>query len=336
MAETSPETGQDLVVHRVPWAQLKGVGSGELEITKTRLVFYRKRRFGNPLPSREWELDRLSSLRLTDDGEAIDFEWLDGAGGGGKGRLLLGDKDRAQEILDVISGLLEESRASEEREREERAAQARLLEEKLYRSLVWTTLGKVWAISGLLYRVISALKDGHWQDIDLCLQAMGEEAEGLRQRCHKDVVAEVEAIAEQVSQREVELVVSRCVATLEALGKALEAESPPDGVVEVPEGMTAPPAWSDIPYLFLFSGSFRELLLSLDFGEFGPAEEHASKLLHLSPVLRERFDLDVEELLWEMVMALKANDRSLVSKRGDDLNTLVSRAIEENSGGPET
>jgi hypothetical protein len=334
MAETSPGTGQDLVVHRVPWAQLKGVGTGELEITRTRLVFYRRRRFGGPLPSREWELDRLSNLRLTDDGEAIDFEWLDGDGG--KGRLLLGNKDRAQEILDVINSLLEEFRAAEEREREEEATQARLLEETHYRSLIWATLGKVWAISGLLYRVVSALKDGHWQDIDLCLQAMGEEAESLRQRGHIDVVAEVEAIAEQASQREVELVVSRCVATLEALGKALEAESPPAGVGRVPEGMSASPDWSDIPYIFLFSGSFRELLLSLDFGEFGPAEENASKLLHLSPVLRERFDLDVEELLWEMVMALKANDRSLVSKRGDDLNTLVTRAVEENSGGPET
>lgn len=335
MAETSQDASQEMTVYKAPWAQLKGVGDGELEVTRTRLVFYKKKRFGNPTLSRQWDLDHISNFGLTDDGEAIDFEWLNGSEEGGKERLRLGDKDRAQEILDQVSNIMEEARAAEARQQADLAVEAQLQEEKLYRSLVWNTLGQVWSITGLLYRVVSALKEGRWQDVDICLQAMMDEADNLRKTCHIDVVTEVEAVAEQAAQREMEQVVNRCVAALEALGEALDSPGPPAELVKEPQDLTAPPVWTDVPFLFLFGASFWEVLLSRDFGEFGQAEEYVSKLLNLAPVLKERFGLDLEELLWEMVMALKANDRSMVSKRGDDLTKLITRAIEHNTGEPE-
>ncbi len=335
MAETAQDSAQELTVYKAPWAQLKGVGIGELELTRTHLVFYKKKRFGNPVLSRQWELDHISNLGLTDDGAAIDFEWLNGSEESGNERVLLGDRDMAQEILGQVGNLMEEARVAEVREQANIAVEAQLREERLYRSLVWNTMGQVWNITGYVYRVVSALKEGRWQDVDICIQALLDEADNLRKTCHIDIVTEVEAVAEQAAQREMEQVVNRCVAAVEALGEALDVPGPPPELVKEPQGLIAPPVWTDVPFLFLFGASFWEVLLSRDFGEFGLAEEYVSKLLNLAPVLKERFGLDLEELLWEMVMALKANDRSMVSKKGDDMTKLITRAIKHNTGEPE-
>ena len=302
--------------------------SGWLVITATQFVVYRRKFIRGLEVVGNFETSHLRSAELDTVSADVRIA-LDGPQGDALLEVFsFTDRRQAETVNTVLVGLLKKAE-EEKKYREEEAA--RLVKEReeherqvreAFAADVWEMAEILWSLARANYSMVNAVITGNWSEARQQYSTIWQQADRLKNAHQIDLSSALKELDDGVRSENGEEVVRKAGSLLmnlsdhvlrtEALGTRWQEEKATVSVIS--------PSWNHMPYFLLFGAGHFEILLSSQIEDWNGVNNGLSVLQSTSPVLRQCFDADLDELLDAV--------KSAAAKRDTDLFAETARRVE--------
>ncbi len=268
--------------------ELKGTGKVKLIITGTRLIAEKKAsRFSKKLAT-AMIVDFQKITDLTQDGESgikvshnIDSQVLTEV-------LVANGKSQALNIMNQISGSLQEGKKQQEEEMQ-RKKQAEMMD-VLFTSYVLECLIDVWSSISAIHRLLGAVRQGDWDKADLEVKAIIIAVNDIVK--DSEVKLPTDALLEAFREHLPQVLGSRVSELLAVLGEIAGSKIPISKKWSN-YSRESNPNWSSVSYFLLFALSVNELLLNAELGRTHEMEACIARAKKMLPIIEVKVSKDL-------------------------------------------
>ena len=259
---------------------LDGAGKGKLSLTNKRIEFEHRSGFlSAPRIVLSLDLSEVSSAKIKDTSNTIVLEGLDDNSERAFYQFNLPEGDVSTQLYRLLNKELRVRRQLAEMQ-ERRSS---------FQSFLWQTAYRTWMMSGIMSRIVRALIQEDWDEVDSTLNEAKQMPSVLSNESSLDIGEDINALSEAISIRNAPLVLQNVVTTTRSLGNLLNGELPfgnewADLASENTPGLN----WGDIRYVFLFGSWYNLLSLWQHSGETQKIEGSLPRMATLLSILAHR------------------------------------------------
>ncbi len=321
-------------IKNIRWQNVEG---GELLLTAKALDIYEKRGllakllalFGRmPLPALRVDVSRIDKVETDSLGHLL-IEGGDESGGTFSIAVMLDEAERPEEVArilrdtlaEVLAWKIEEKRQMEERQERDRR---RLAETQT----VLNAARQVWEIILTFRRMIMALVDEDWETAKATYQQVGSlmADESLNPDAHllSSLGEAIEAESSKEAYGIILLLFRSTAGVIEASAEMAGGESD-----EQSTDYSLSPGGCHLPYFLLFALLYMETTLYHDIGDDEAVGENIPQLQRLVPILREKFDLDLEKDVRDLAKALGIRDFPRIEKASLEMESHLDDRLKQ-------
>ncbi|MDY6911657.1 MAG: hypothetical protein SVM79_04790 [Chloroflexota bacterium] len=336
-------TDEDFIIHinRVSW---QGLNRWELALTREEVCLYKRRSILQFWKSPELALsmptDTISSAEL-DAQNRLTIHKVNQENAEPFDVLSFEFPEEAESFTQALQNILEELRIErekaekeaaerEQKERERRAKEAEVQKVRNDEHLIWHTAEQIWEITSELRQIMLALRNSEdWTIIRTSWQRI----ENTLKRSNLNLSGSLSPFLPAINNRLAGEVYRNTLTFLGLLGSSLEsAETSRDELEVLAEKYNLLPRWSHLSYLLLFAMIYTETIMCSNIGDKRTVSENIYRLHELAIVLKEEFEMNLDNYIGVFDAALERGDPDLVRQTSRDLETYILEVIQSNTG----
>jgi hypothetical protein len=315
---------------------LGGVGKGNLLLENGSLIFEKKGGIFSSPHRLTIDIATVTSIK-TDENNVITLKYVNDNEESTTAIFGLGNNKTVTKLAASISKTMEDLRQKAEKEaqriKEAQKIKNAQVKQANYQFFLRTTTYYLWNLSSQLHSATLELTHENWERLEIQLEGLAKQAENLHEKTALDITKEVQELIGSVASRNQSLIFEKMKAVLKTISDSLQ-KSPPlssEWSSFQPDDKNSL-NWSHLRYMFLFAINCNSLSLLLHLNESKEGKSCISTLVKLSPILKDKFGLDLEKNLSQLSNSFDKNDFSSASEFLKRLQMSVESSLRTKIG----